>query len=69
MPQSEAGIRMDPPMSVPTPTGLARAPAIVDSPPLLPPEMRLRFVGWTHCPNTWLYESDIWHALSTGRTS
>lgn len=58
-PHNPAGIRIEPPKSVPIPSGLPLAATRDASPPELPPEMRLRFRGWTHCPKTWLYESDI----------
>lgn len=59
MPQSPAGIRIDPPISVPIPSGLPLAPTSDPSPPELPPEIKALFSGCTHCPKTWLYESDI----------
>jgi hypothetical protein len=40
-PQKNAGMRMDPPMSAPSPTGEAPAPTIAPSPPELPPGMRV----------------------------
>lgn len=42
VPQHNAGMRTDPPMSVPTPSGEPRMAIRAPSPPLLPPLVRLR---------------------------
>lgn len=47
MPVMAAGILKEPPMSVPTPNGLPQAAISADSPPELPPEVRLRLRGLT----------------------
>ena len=39
-PEKNAGIRIDPPMSAPSPQGDAPAPTIAPSPPELPPTMQ-----------------------------
>lgn len=52
-------MRIDPPKSVPMPSTLPLALTREASPPELPPEINRRLSGFTHCPNTWLYESDI----------
>ena len=45
MPQQAPGIRRDPPMSVPTPSGLPRNEIKADSPPDDPPGARFLFCG------------------------
>lgn len=59
-PHKLAGIRIEPPISVPMPRMLPLAQTRLASPPELPPEMSALLSGWTHCPKTWLYESDIY---------
>lgn len=45
MPVHAAGMRRDPPISVPTPRGLPRIMIKADSPPDEPPEVRARLSG------------------------
>jgi hypothetical protein len=47
MPVRAAGMRREPPMSVPTPRGLPQAAIRDDSPPEEPPEVRWRLRGLT----------------------
>ena len=58
-PQSCAGTRMLPPMSVPRPSGEAPAASSAPSPPLLPPGVRSVFHGFFARPKTWLTDSVI----------
>lgn len=44
-PQNAAGNLMEPPTSLPSPTGLQRVLMIIPSPPELPPEVRVVFQG------------------------
>lgn len=50
MPVHAAGMRKLPPMSVPTPNGLPPKAIRADSPPEEPPEVSLRFSGFTVRP-------------------
>ncbi|KAI7491278.1 hypothetical protein KC351_g9 [Hortaea werneckii] len=52
MPVQAAGIRSDPPISVPTPSGLPHMAISEDSPPEEPPEVSARFNGNWHIPPT-----------------
>ncbi len=45
IPVQAAGMRRDPPMSVPTPSGLPRRAISADSPPDEPPDVKFRFNG------------------------
>lgn len=45
-PLKAAGIRMEPPISVPNPTGAPFSPINAPSPPELPPDDRFRFFGF-----------------------
>ena len=49
-PLKAAGILMDPPMSVPNPTGEPFSPTRAPSPPELPPEDKFRFLGFVVYP-------------------
>ena len=51
MPVSAAGWRMDPPVSVPMPSGLWNAATAAAEPPLLPPGTRPRSHGLAVGPN------------------
>jgi len=56
-PQKCAGMRIDPPMSVPMPSGLARAATSAASPPLLPPGVREASHGLRAAPQMRLADS------------
>lgn len=50
MPVQAAGIRSEPPISVPTPNGLPHMAISEDSPPEEPPDVSARFNGFTVRP-------------------
>lgn len=58
-----AGMRIEPPISVPIPSMLPPEATKAASPPEDPPEIRLTLRAFTLCPKTWLYESDIYWVL------
>ena len=59
MPQQSAGIRMDPAMSLPTPSGEPRKATNAPSPPEEPPAVRLVLCGFSVRPNMLLCESAV----------
>src|SRR3984893_18132525 len=54
MPQNAAGIRTEPPVSVPRPTGVIRAEMATPVPPLDPPGTRFMSYGFFANPNAGL---------------
>ena len=54
MPQKLAGLRSEPPMSVPSAIGSMRVASATAAPPLLPPHVLLRSCGLSVDPNTGL---------------
>ena len=60
-----AGFRMDPPLSLPSPSGLSLAPMAAPSPPEDPPEVHAAFHGFGVRPKRLL---SVWKSeASTGR--
>ena len=57
MPVIEAGIRTEPPVSVPSAASAISAATVAPEPPLEPPGMRSGFHGLRHWPNTGLVET------------
>ena len=55
-PQSAAGMRTEPPVSVPIATGAIRAATAAPDPPLLPPGMRSGSYGLRAAPNAPLFD-------------
>src|SRR5262249_1515011 len=53
-PQNAAGLRSDPPMSVPSAIGSIRHASATAAPPLLPPQVFVRSYGFSVGPNTGL---------------
>src|SRR6185436_18379850 len=53
-PQKLAGLRSDPPMSLPSAIGSMCAASATAAPPLLPPQVLLRSCGLSVAPNTGL---------------
>src|SRR5438477_7504054 len=53
--QYAAGLRSEPPESVPSATGSMRSASDAQAPPLLPPGVLLRSYGFSVVPNTALY--------------
>jgi|SRR5215813_7867000 hypothetical protein len=49
-PQHDAGVRIDPPPSLPLPTGHSPAATAAAAPPLEPPDVRSRFHGFRQAP-------------------
>ena len=54
MPQSDAGTRIEPLVSVPRLTGTIPAATAAPEPPLLPPAMRVRSCGFRQGPS-WVF--------------
>src|SRR5437879_9107796 len=59
IPANEAGIRIDPPPSVPTCSGPRPAAAAAEAPPLEPPGVRSRFHGLRVTPKRRLWVAPI----------
>src|SRR5581483_2967716 len=56
-PQNAAGLRSEPPMSVPSAIGSIRVASATAAPPLLPPHVFVRSYGLLVAPNTGL---NVW---------
>ena len=54
-PQKQAGMRIDPPVSLPTATGTIPAATAAPEPPLEPPGTRSRFHGFLAPPRAWCW--------------
>ena len=65
MPVHAAGMRREPPISVPTPNGLPPKAMSADSPPDDPPDVRDLLRGLTVLPKTLLMDSAIIIAVGT----
>src|SRR5688500_11682300 len=59
MPVNDAGMRIEPPPSVPTASGASPAATAADAPPLEPPGVRSRFHGLRVTPKTRLCVAPI----------
>lgn len=66
VPQNPAGIRTDPPMSVPTPRVLPLRACSTASPPDDPPHERLRLWGLYVVPRMWFTVSPNYTGVSNG---
>ncbi len=60
MPLHVAGIRIEPPPSVPTASGPSPAASAAAAPPLLPPGLRSRFHGFRVMPVSGLSVTNLW---------
>lgn len=60
VPQQRAGMRTEPPISVPTPMSEPRSATNAPSPPLLPPGVRVSLCGLRVRPKRLLSESAVW---------